>query len=218
MADKRISALPGASTPLAGTEVLPIVQGGDTVKVAVDDLTVKNIRSNATTGLLQVAGPAAASTRVVTVPDANATMARTDAAQTFAGIQSFSNTTDATSTTAAALKTAGGLAVAKKAFIGNEMQMAGTQISGISSTATNISADCTYGGLVIVNGINTDTFADIFTDLVFVALGSATALSSKAVVGTPSVRVYSAPAGVLQVSFVAGTYQVRATAITGLNA
>jgi hypothetical protein len=39
MADKKISALTGASTPLAGTEVLPIVQGGATVKVAVSDLT-----------------------------------------------------------------------------------------------------------------------------------------------------------------------------------
>lgn len=39
MADKKISALTSASTPLAGTEVLPIVQGGATVKVAVSDLT-----------------------------------------------------------------------------------------------------------------------------------------------------------------------------------
>ena len=39
MADKKISALTPASTPLAGTEVLPIVQGGATVKVAVSDLT-----------------------------------------------------------------------------------------------------------------------------------------------------------------------------------
>jgi hypothetical protein len=39
MADKTISALTGASTPLAGTEVLPIVQSGATVKVAVSDLT-----------------------------------------------------------------------------------------------------------------------------------------------------------------------------------
>ena len=39
MADKKISALTAASTPLAGTEVLPIVQGGSTVKVAVSDLT-----------------------------------------------------------------------------------------------------------------------------------------------------------------------------------
>ena len=39
MADKKISALTAASTPLAGTEVLPIVQSGSTVKVAVSNLT-----------------------------------------------------------------------------------------------------------------------------------------------------------------------------------
>jgi hypothetical protein len=39
MADKKISALTASSTPLAGTEVLPIVQSGSTVKVAVSDLT-----------------------------------------------------------------------------------------------------------------------------------------------------------------------------------
>jgi hypothetical protein len=40
MADKKISALTASTTPLAGTEVLPIVQSGATVKVAVSDLTV----------------------------------------------------------------------------------------------------------------------------------------------------------------------------------
>jgi len=39
MADKKISALTGATTPLAGTEVLPIVQSSSTVKVAVSNLT-----------------------------------------------------------------------------------------------------------------------------------------------------------------------------------
>lgn len=39
MADKKISQLTGATTPLAGTEVLPIVQSGSTVKVSVDNLT-----------------------------------------------------------------------------------------------------------------------------------------------------------------------------------
>lgn len=39
MADKKISALTASTTPLAGTEVLPIVQSGATVKVAVSDLT-----------------------------------------------------------------------------------------------------------------------------------------------------------------------------------
>jgi len=39
MADLKISALTSASTPLAGTEVLPIVQSGSTVKVSVANLT-----------------------------------------------------------------------------------------------------------------------------------------------------------------------------------
>jgi hypothetical protein len=70
--------------------VLPIVQSGVTEKVAVDDLTVKNIRSNATNGILQIVGPAAAATRVMTTPDANFTAARTDAAQSFTGNQTLS--------------------------------------------------------------------------------------------------------------------------------
>lgn len=91
MADTKISALTSATTPLAGTEVLPIVQSSTTVKVAANDLTVRNIRANATTGILQITGPAAASTRVATVPDANFTVARTDAAQTFTGVQTLSS-------------------------------------------------------------------------------------------------------------------------------
>jgi hypothetical protein len=38
MADKKISALTAASTPLAGTEVLPIVQSGATVKATVENV------------------------------------------------------------------------------------------------------------------------------------------------------------------------------------
>jgi hypothetical protein len=48
MADKKISQLTGATTPLAGTEVLPIVQGGSTVKVSIDNVT-KGRTVNATT-------------------------------------------------------------------------------------------------------------------------------------------------------------------------
>jgi len=39
MADSKISALPASTTPLAGTEVLPIVQSSATVKVSVANLT-----------------------------------------------------------------------------------------------------------------------------------------------------------------------------------
>lgn len=54
----------------------------------VDD-PAPSLKSNSTTGLMQITGPAAGQTRVVTVPDANATMARTDAAQTFTGVQTL---------------------------------------------------------------------------------------------------------------------------------
>lgn len=102
MADLKISQLSSATTPLAGTEVVPLVQSGATKKVAVDDLTVKNLRSNATTGILQVAGPAAGATRTMTTPDANFTAARTDAAQTFTGDQTITGNVTAKTDSATA--------------------------------------------------------------------------------------------------------------------
>ena len=90
MADKKISALASASLPLAGTEVLPLVQSGATVNVAINALAAGNVKSQSTTGVLQIAGPAAGATRVATVPDANWTAARTDAAQSFTGDQTLS--------------------------------------------------------------------------------------------------------------------------------
>jgi hypothetical protein len=40
MADVKISGLPASTTPLAGTEVLPVVQGGQTRQVSVSNLTL----------------------------------------------------------------------------------------------------------------------------------------------------------------------------------
>jgi hypothetical protein len=70
MADKKISALTGASTPLAGTEVLPIVQGGATVKVAVSDLTAGRAVSTAalnTTGDATIGAALANTNRTITI-------------------------------------------------------------------------------------------------------------------------------------------------------
>ena len=51
MADLKISALTGASTPLAGTEVLPIVQSSTTKKVSIANLTAgRNVAGLAYTG------------------------------------------------------------------------------------------------------------------------------------------------------------------------
>jgi len=47
MTDKKISQLTGATTPIAGTEVLPIVQGGSTVKVSAADITAGRSISSA---------------------------------------------------------------------------------------------------------------------------------------------------------------------------
>jgi hypothetical protein len=62
MADLKISQLPAATVPLAGTEVLPIVQSGTTKQVTVDNLTTgKTVNAttvNATTFDTNVAAAA----------------------------------------------------------------------------------------------------------------------------------------------------------------
>jgi hypothetical protein len=59
MADSKISALPASTTPLAGTEVLPIVQSSTTRQVSVADLTtgraISATQLTLTTGNLIVA-------------------------------------------------------------------------------------------------------------------------------------------------------------------
>ena len=59
MADTKISALPASTTPLAGTEVLPIVQSTTTKKVSVADLTAGRavgVGSLTSTGTVSAAG------------------------------------------------------------------------------------------------------------------------------------------------------------------
>jgi hypothetical protein len=91
MANSKISGLTTATTPLAGTEELALLQTSDR-RITVANFAAGAVKSNATTGVLQVVGPVAASTRVMTTPDANFTIARTDAAQTFTGGQTFATT------------------------------------------------------------------------------------------------------------------------------
>lgn len=74
MADKKISALTAASTPLAGSEVLPIVQSGSTVKVSIDNLTAGKTVSAASVNTTGDSGfgTASPSYRVHAVLNANA--------------------------------------------------------------------------------------------------------------------------------------------------
>lgn len=68
MADTKISALTAATTPLAGTEVLPIVQSGATKQVSVDNLTTGK---TVTVGSLAITG----ATPRITADMSNATQA-----------------------------------------------------------------------------------------------------------------------------------------------
>jgi hypothetical protein len=52
MADKKISQLTAATTPLAGTEVLPIVQSGSTVKATVANVQEAPVASGTANGLV----------------------------------------------------------------------------------------------------------------------------------------------------------------------
>jgi len=79
MADTKISALPSATTPLAGTEVLPIVQGGTTDQVSVANLTAGRAVSAAsvtTTGAVQASGNIVSASSGVIQKDVNSTFIR----------------------------------------------------------------------------------------------------------------------------------------------
>jgi hypothetical protein len=61
MADVKISGLPASTVPLAGTEVLPIVQGGQTRQVSVNNLTAgKAVTASSVTATNLKTNPAAA--------------------------------------------------------------------------------------------------------------------------------------------------------------
>jgi hypothetical protein len=83
MADAKISALPAASTPVAGTEVLPIVQSSTTVKLAISDITPG----------LSVITTAKGGTGQTSLAAANIPV--TNVANTFTGTQTFSGTSSA---------------------------------------------------------------------------------------------------------------------------
>lgn len=75
----------GLTTHISGTLAVGNGGTGNTTGAATA------VTSNATTGVMQIVGPAASTTRVMTIPNANFTAARTDAAQSFTGNQTLSD-------------------------------------------------------------------------------------------------------------------------------
>ena len=98
MANQKISALTSASTPLAGTEVLPIVQGGSTVKVATLDVTggvyigkgASNLASNTVVGNAAFTAVTTGSNSVI-VGQSAAVLTTTGIQNTVVGQEAFYN-------------------------------------------------------------------------------------------------------------------------------
>jgi hypothetical protein len=88
MADVKISALPAATTPVAGTEVLPIVQSGTTKKLTIADVTAGRAMSASSLTLTSPLGVASGGTGL--------------AVGTSGGIPYYSSTTAITSSAALA--------------------------------------------------------------------------------------------------------------------
>ena len=66
MADTKISALPSATVPLAGTEVLPIVQSGTTTKVSANGLFNNPTVTNYTEAVVAIGTVTSTSTLALT--------------------------------------------------------------------------------------------------------------------------------------------------------
>ena len=155
MTNKKISALTAATTPLAGTETLPVVQSSATTNVTVANLTAgravsaTQYTSTIATGTAplvvssttNVANLNASSLGGATFAAPGAIGGGTASAITGTTITG-TDTTDATSTTAAALKTAGGLAVVKKTYFGDNI-VQGTAAKGINFSANTPAAGMT---------------------------------------------------------------------------
>ena len=154
MANSKISALTSASTPLTGTETLPVVQSSATTQVTVANLTAGRAVSATQYTSTIATGTAplvvSSTTNVVNLNASSlggATFASPGAigggtASAITGTTiTGTDTTDATSTTAAALKTAGGLAVVKKTYIGDNIVPAAAK--GVNFTANTPAAGMT---------------------------------------------------------------------------
>jgi len=132
MANTKISALPASTTPLAGTEVLPIVQSSTTKQVSVANLTAGRAVA---TGALSVTGAATVST----------TLAVTGATT----LSSVATTTGTISTTPS-----NSTDIANKAYVDTVAQGLDTKASVVAGTTGNItlSGTQTVDGVVLIAG------------------------------------------------------------------
>jgi hypothetical protein len=132
MANTKISALPASTTPLAGTEVLPIVQSTTTKQVSVANLTAGRAVA---TGALTVTGAATVSSTL-----------GVSGATTLFSVATTSGTIANTPS--------GSTDIANKAYVDTVAQGLDTKASVVAGTTANItlSGTQTVDGVVLIAG------------------------------------------------------------------
>ena len=204
MADKKISQLTSATVPLAGTEVLPIVQGGSTVKVTVSDLTSGRSFSSAGASL----------DGAVTINDSGVDVDFRVEGDTDANLLFVDASTDrigiGTNAPQQKAHVAGNLRFSG-AQVGTKIENQNTTISVTTSAVTILDEAGAHGRVAIVNGADG---GNRFCDLVFCSTAaSPTVIASFTAFGTPAARTYTRSGGALQLAMASGTYVVNALAL-----
>jgi len=156
MANTKISALPAATTPLAGTEVLPIVQSSTTDQVSVANLTAGRAVA---TGALTVTGAATVSSTlgVTGAATLSSTLGVTGAATLSSTLGVAGATTlfsVATTSGTIANTPSGSTDIANKAYVDTVAQGLDTKASVVAGTTANItlSGTQTVDGVVLIAG------------------------------------------------------------------
>jgi len=172
MADKKISALPAATTPLAGTEVLPIVQGGTTDQVSVANLTAGRAVTMSALGV-SVAAPAtgvsvAGTTAFTWVAGGTSSALVTIGTQGTAGSSLFVNTPSLNSSFAS------GLAI-------DGTYPGGTGISVINVKAVGVQSGGGYGSDL---AFHTASGVTLTEQMRISSAGNITASTGNVVIGT----------------------------------
>jgi hypothetical protein len=222
MANVKISALTSASTPLAGTEVLPIVQSSATVKVAVADLTAGRAISALSLNSLTV-GLGAGSVATNTAVGVSALAANTTGSNNTAiGSQSLLSNTTASYSTAvgyqAGYNSTGGFltAVGYQAgysSTGNTVDAFGYQAAQDTTTGTFITAIGTWslqknttGGQNVGVGreaLNNNTTGSYNTAIGMQALDSNTTAINNTALGYQASYTSAAASGMVSIGALA---------------
>jgi hypothetical protein len=107
--------------PYTAVRIKGMIEKTGSIKVKPTGLAGLQLDCNAATGdfTLSLSPANLTANRRWTLPNRDDTVAGILSAQSFAGIQTFTDTTDATSTTAAALVVSGGVGIAKQLRVGN---------------------------------------------------------------------------------------------------